>query len=44
MAQVVQVTQVVNVVQAVKFVNGYRLPGLNNQNIEKTRDVTPVTD
>ena len=42
--QVVQVVQVVNVVQVVKFVNAYGLHGLNNQIIQRTCDVTPVTD
>ena len=42
--QVVRVAWVVRVVLVIKFVNAYGLHGLNNQIIEKTRDVTPVTD
>ena len=41
---VVRVAWVVRVVLVIKFVNAYGLHGLNNQIIEKTWDVTPVTD
>ena len=53
MVQVVQVVQVVLVVRVawvvrvvlvIKFVNAYGLHRLNNQIIEKTSDVTPVTN
>ena len=42
--QVVRIAWVVRVVMVIKFVNAYGLHGLNNQIIEKTCDVTPVTD
>ena len=41
--QVVRVAWVVSVVLVIKFVNTYGLHRLNNQIIEKTFDVTPVT-
>ena len=44
MILVVQVVRVAWVVLVIKFVNTYGLHGLNNQIIEKTLDVTPVTD
>ena len=43
MVQVVRVTWMFRVVLVIKFVNAYGLHGVNNQIIEKTRDVTPVT-
>ena len=43
MVQVVRVTHVVRVVQVIDFVNVYGLHGLNNQIIEKTCVITPVT-
>ena len=42
--QVVKFAWVVRVVLVIKFVNAYGLHRLNNQIIEKTWDVTPVTD
>ena len=42
--QVVRVAWVVRVVLVIKFLNAYGLHRLNNQIIEKTFDVTPVTD
>ena len=41
--QVVRVAWVVRVVPVIKFVNAYGFRGLNNQIIEKTCDITPVT-
>ena len=43
MVHVVRVARVVRVVLVIKFVNVYGLHGLNNQIIEKTCDVTPLT-
>ena len=44
LVQVVRVARVVKVVQVIKFVNVNGLHGLKNQIIEKSWDVTPVTD